>query len=304
MFLLNGKKRNDIKWQKAKVTEQDFNGKHAVIVGGTNGLGRAIALQMLKHGAKVTVVGRTFRDEGSGLDFIQADLSTLQNAKTAAEKINPVDLDYLILTTGIFSSVTRKANSEGVELDLAVSYLSRYVIMDHLAQQITKSSSGKSRVFIMGFPGMNVKANIDDFNSEKKYNAGTAHYNTIIGNEALVHHYADAPNFNCYGLNPGLIKSDIRTGLTGKGSILTNFIEFILSVIYPDADTYAKSLLGVIQSEDLENRTGLMINRNMDIIHTSKQFKDPSFVQKVIQASKKIVDKVLVEPSAMSANSN
>jgi len=41
----------------------DLSSKRLAVVGGTNGLGRAIAQQALARGAEVTVVGRTFRDD-------------------------------------------------------------------------------------------------------------------------------------------------------------------------------------------------------------------------------------------------
>lgn len=295
MFLLNGKKRKDVTINKVEVSGLAFEGKRAVVVGGTGGLGRAIALQLVTHGAEVTVIGRSFRDTDSQLKFIRADLSTLQSAKEVAEKIDAKDLDLLIFTTGIFSSVKRKVNSEGVELDMAVSYLSRFVIMKSLEKKLSTGSQSKPKVFIMGFPGMSVKASVNDLNTEKSYNAGTAHYNTIIGNESLVHHYAESSEFSCFGLNPGLIKSEIRTGLTGKGSLLTRFIEFMISVLYPDAHEYAKSLLPLFLSEDLDKHSGLMFNRNVEVIQTSKQFKDPQYVSKVIGASEAIVKRALGE---------
>ncbi|MGF7213678.1 NAD(P)-dependent dehydrogenase (short-subunit alcohol dehydrogenase family) [Skermanella aerolata] len=61
-----------------------MSGLNAAIIGGTGGLGRAIALLMATRGARITVVGRTFRDAGlPGIDFVEADLTLMAEALKA-----------------------------------------------------------------------------------------------------------------------------------------------------------------------------------------------------------------------------
>jgi NADPH-dependent 2,4-dienoyl-CoA reductase/sulfur reductase-like enzyme len=57
------KKNPNIRVHPERVGRLDLSGKKLVAVGGTNGLGQAIARQAHARGAEVTVVGRTFRDE-------------------------------------------------------------------------------------------------------------------------------------------------------------------------------------------------------------------------------------------------
>jgi len=76
-------------------------GKNVAVVGGTGGLGRAIARLLAARGAQVPVVGRTSRDEGvPGVDFVAADLGTVSGAREAAGRLVPEDLDVLVFTTG------------------------------------------------------------------------------------------------------------------------------------------------------------------------------------------------------------
>src|SRR3954468_19621434 len=60
-----------IVWQRVDVSSLDLKGMKAAVVGGTGGLGRAIARVLASRGAAVTVVGQTFRDAGvQGIEFI------------------------------------------------------------------------------------------------------------------------------------------------------------------------------------------------------------------------------------------
>jgi hypothetical protein len=58
------------------------------------------------------------------------------------------------LTAGIFTGPSRKATSEGIEEDMAVSFLSRLAIVRRLAEWKTQGkSAAEQNVWVMGFPG-------------------------------------------------------------------------------------------------------------------------------------------------------
>lgn len=84
----------------------------------------------------------------------------------------------MVFTTGIIPGAERKASAEGIEMDMAVSALSRYVALKALLPRLTNPDA---RVFVMGFPGSGQKANLDDLNSETKYDSGLGqtHMNTV-----------------------------------------------------------------------------------------------------------------------------
>src|SRR5687768_16436502 len=172
MKQFSGVPRTDLKWTPA--SPPDFAGKKVAVVGGTSGIGQAFARLMAKHGASVTVVGQTFRDEGTPeLTFMKADLSSMAEARRVGEAL-PDDLDLVVLTTGIMAAPKREETAEGVERDMAVSYLSRYAIVGALAPRLKP----RARVFVMGFPGTGQPGDPTDLNGEKAYVATTVHMNT------------------------------------------------------------------------------------------------------------------------------
>jgi NAD(P)-dependent dehydrogenase (short-subunit alcohol dehydrogenase family) len=176
------------------------------VIGGTSGLGQAIALEAHKNGcSKVTVVGRSFKDDPKKIAFDKADLSLMKEAKRVGETIEPADV--VVFTNGIVPAAKRHVSADGIEMDMAVSFLSRLTILYYLTPRLSKGS----RVFIMGFPGANqADYNIDDLNSEKSYKGGFSwvHLNTVVCNKALVLDSAKKSNGDTtfYGLNPGLSK--------------------------------------------------------------------------------------------------
>jgi NAD(P)-dependent dehydrogenase (short-subunit alcohol dehydrogenase family) len=75
-----------------------LSGHLVVIVGGTSGLGRSLALEAAHQGAEVLVVGDKFLDKGvPGIKFLYADLSDVnENMRVGSEL--PVS-EWVVLST-------------------------------------------------------------------------------------------------------------------------------------------------------------------------------------------------------------
>ena len=153
----------------ARVAATALAGKRVVIVGGTAGIGAGLARAAAAVGARVTVLGRTQRDAPH--DFVRADLESMAAARRAARALPAESTDVLVFTNGIVPGNARKATSEGVEQDMAVSALSRHVMLKELAPRLPPSA----RLLVWGFPGtagLLAKTNVDDLNSERAYSGG------------------------------------------------------------------------------------------------------------------------------------
>jgi len=255
-------------------------------------------LAFASKGAEVIVVGRTFLDNGNPrITFIRADLSCLKTAKKIAQELPCESLSMIIMTQGIFTGNKRLANAENIELDMAISYLSRFVIVRNIANRIGKSLNSKTskpRVFIMGFPGGLRDAILDDLNSEKTYNFLNAHYNTVVGNEALVLESAERyPTVNFYGLNPGLIKSNILTVMLGDG-FLKRLNQMIIGALFQSSEQYAEKILPLLVSPDIEQSSGFMFGRHGDPIYSNPKLMDKAYLTKLIEESEKLANKGLI----------
>jgi NAD(P)-dependent dehydrogenase (short-subunit alcohol dehydrogenase family) len=293
-----GVPRTDLTWTRRPLTPTSFAGLRAAVVGGTGGIGRALAQAMLARGAEVDVVGRTLRDPPvPRLHFIQADLSRMKEAQRVARALPAEQLDLLVLTIGIFGQRARQVTAEGIERDVATSYLSRHVLVRELAGRLgTGRPAGKPRprIFVMGFPGSAQSPDLEDLNADRGYRWRTAHANGVVGNEALVldgaHRY---PALGFFGLNPGIMKSNIMGGLLGEGSRLHRLQQAVIGLIFPSVAEYAERILPLLISPDIEAASGALFGRFGDPIRTSALLQDAAKVAQAVRASEALAARAL-----------
>lgn len=118
------------------------------------------------------------------------------------------------------------------------------------------------RVFIMGFPGAGQAGSPGDLNAEKSYRAIPAHMNTVAGNEMLVLDAAKRyPHVTAFGLNPGAIKTNIRSNLLGANTLKFRLLEWMIGLLLQSAETYAEQLAPLLVSPDLDGHSGGMFDR-------------------------------------------
>lgn len=113
----------------------------------------------------------------------------------------------------------------------------------------------------MGYPGSGQAGLPDDLNSEKNYQAMSAHMNTVAGNEALVLDAAKRyPQLIVAGLNPGLIKTGIRENLLGKNTLKSTVLETLIGWFTPSPEIYADRIFPLLVTNKLEGYSGNLFN--------------------------------------------
>ncbi|SCU96821.1 LAMI_0F07866g1_1 [Lachancea mirantina] len=286
-----------VTWKKVDPDTVDLKSCKAAIVGGTGGLGRALARYLVSRGAVVTVVGQTFRDADiKGLSFIKADLGLVSEAKRIASELPAEELDLVVFTTGIIAAPARQVTSEGIEKDMAVSYLSRYVILRGIADRLGKgrlsdTALARPRVFITGYPGANNLGDPEDLNADKKpYKAFGAHMNTVAANEALTLDSAQRyPGLNIFGLNPGLVKTNIRDNFLGQNSWKSSIVEFFVGWLCQSPEAYARNIGPLLVTPELESKSGAIFDNKGNAILASQGFTK-ELTGKFMQSTEKLLE--------------
>ena len=78
---------------------------------------------------------------------------------------------------------------------------------------------------------------------------GHAHRNTVAGNEALVIDGASRhPSVSFFGLNPGLVKSTIRSQILGAGSFKHRLLEGLIGMLSGGPDDSAEETAPLVVS--------------------------------------------------------
>ncbi|HWD63484.1 MAG TPA: SDR family NAD(P)-dependent oxidoreductase [Humibacter sp.] len=129
--------------------------KTVVISGGTDGMGRALALARVRRGDSVIAIGsnaakghellaESERVCAAGqIEFLRADLSSIAQNRAVVDDIAERyhDIDALALFANRQAPV-RTTTAEGLEQTFALYYLSRYLLSHGLAPLLGRSGSG------------------------------------------------------------------------------------------------------------------------------------------------------------------
>lgn len=139
----------------------DMKGKTVLITGSTDGLGKAVALQLAKAGAHIIVHGRNRERgaavvkeidalKGGGAMFYAADFASLQAVRGLAEAVarDHQRIHLLINNAGIGSadadgSKDREVSADGYELRFAVNYLSGFLLTRLLLPTLIDSAPAR-----------------------------------------------------------------------------------------------------------------------------------------------------------------
>jgi NAD(P)-dependent dehydrogenase (short-subunit alcohol dehydrogenase family) len=134
------------------MTGNDLRGKVVLITGATDGLGRALAREVLDAGATVLVHGRSpdridatvdELDGGGGVRSYRADFASLAEVHALADAVLEAEprIDVLVNNAGIGARTgrveEREVSADGHELRFAVNYLAGFALTERLREPLT-----------------------------------------------------------------------------------------------------------------------------------------------------------------------
>jgi NAD(P)-dependent dehydrogenase (short-subunit alcohol dehydrogenase family) len=151
----------------------------ALVTGGTDGIGKAIARVLAQAGIGVVVVGsnaekgaaavRELRQTSGNddIDFLGADLSLIRNVDLLAAEVSKrwPRLRYLVLCAGIVRG-QHTLTSEGIETNFAINYLSRFVLIERLLANLAAQglADQAARILVISGAAQDGKIQYDDVN--------------------------------------------------------------------------------------------------------------------------------------------
>ncbi|MFD8864707.1 SDR family NAD(P)-dependent oxidoreductase [Streptomyces sp. NPDC059590] len=198
-----------------------------VITGGTDGLGKGLALHYLREGARVIAVGSTpakgeaFLSEAADSNratFLRADLTSVRAAMdliATLEDICPT-VDKLILCAQRYRLFgPRTTTHEGFEHSFALAYLSRH-ILSHGLRKLLEPAPWPV-VMNVGTPGVPLgRIHWDDPQLVRRYSGTKATLQSFRANDllgvAFAALYPDTP-IRYIGYNPGVVSTGMPAQL-------------------------------------------------------------------------------------------
>jgi NAD(P)-dependent dehydrogenase (short-subunit alcohol dehydrogenase family) len=186
-------------------------GKNAIVIGGTNGIGKGIALRLAQANVAVTIGGRSEASAKETITEMQA-LSTSAAVKHDFKKIDASlmsqvasftddyakthdKLDFLVCTQGIATMQGYTPTIEGIDQKLAIHYFGRVLSAQRLMPLLEKSES--PRVLFVLSPGVHGSFSEydSDFDLAKSYSLSRAATAACMYNDIAVAAIHAAPGF-------------------------------------------------------------------------------------------------------------
>jgi NAD(P)-dependent dehydrogenase (short-subunit alcohol dehydrogenase family) len=220
--------------------------KVCLITGATSGIGKATAMELVKMGASVVMVGR---DRGRGeaalaeikeksanasVDLMLADLSSQQEIHRLAGEFKEAypRLDVLINNAGLFRS-KRITTADGLETTFAVNHLA-YFLLTKLLLDVLKASAPSRIVNVSSGDHSNGTIDFDDLQGEKGYKGAKAYSQSKLADVLFTYELArrlEGTGITANCLHPGAgVRTNFGSGVSGVfGLIVRALRPFMIS---------------------------------------------------------------------------
>ena len=156
----------------------------ALVTGGTDGIGKAIAHVLAGQGIGVVIVGSNAekgataarelrRSSGNDdIEFLQADLGLMRNVDALAAQVSKrwPRLHYLVLCAGIMRG-RNTLTPEGIETNFAINYLSRFALTKALLPHLAAGglAGEASRILVISGAAQDGAIRYEDVNLTGKF---------------------------------------------------------------------------------------------------------------------------------------
>jgi len=305
------------------VLSQRIRGKTALIIGGTDGIGRGTALAMARRGVSVTVVGHSPTKAACVVGNMSAiakypkqqhfrsyavDLFTVKGQLGFTETVTASGamFDYLVLTVGIWPDAKNPKTSDGVNKVLALDVLARFLTTREL---ITSLKPGARVMSIlastMAVPPLPRLPVIKEIALGKRKASlsrmlGTAGALGDTWMQKMVAH-SKVPNISFIGTFPGVIADDLVAHSGTFPKWLRPILDWSVNVIGMKPEECGRLHTAIISSPNVARRPVSYFNINLEGRYTSPVAYDLGFQEWVWNFLEETVTNHTVSPVRQAA---
>lgn len=258
----------------------DLTGKHILVTGSTNGIGREAAVAFARKGARVGVVGRDRERTGriaaeiraesgsQAVDAFHADFAVQASVRALAADVLArwPRLDVLVNNAGTVSA-ERTVTVDGIETTFAVNHLG-YVLLTELLLDRLRASAPARVVNVSSRGHYRGTMDLEDLGFARGgYAIMRAYCRSKLGNVLYTRHLArrlEGSGVTATCLHPGGVATNIWTGAPGWAAPILALAK--LFMLTPEQGSHPIQYLAA--SPEVEGKTGLYYHRD--------HFREPS----------------------------
>ncbi|HEX5259030.1 MAG TPA: SDR family NAD(P)-dependent oxidoreductase [Sphingomicrobium sp.] len=252
----------------------------ALVTGGTDGIGKEVALELAKITARLIIVGRDFEkgaqarreisasSPGCDVQFIPADLSLISEARRlgdeVAERVGA--LHFLVHSAGMVRG-RRVLTDEALESNFATNYLSRFALTRRLLPILEAGGQPdrSTRILLVAHPGFSGTIHYEDVNLTSNYSTIGAFRQFHFANDVFAVELArrlkpstGSPSVTISCLHPGPTKTSIDREMPLWMKLLARLVVHPLISRKPAAA--AEAALKLLLSEEFEGQSGMLFS--------------------------------------------
>ncbi|WP_433021249.1 oxidoreductase [Kribbella sp. CA-294648] len=283
----------------------DLTGSTALVTGATSGLGYETALELLRHGADVTIAARNPEKSeqaaaslqasaGRQPEILELDLADLNGVAAAAERFAKThdSLDLLINNAGVMATPYRQT-VDGFELQVGTNHLGHFALTARLLPLLLNAASPRV-VTVSSFMHKTVKS-IDqsDFRAENGYAKWDAYGKSKLANLLFMLELdrrgrAAGTSLLSVGAHPGYARTHLQTSgpQLGGVSLEARIMGFGTKIVAQSAAAGAWPSLYAATLPDV--RPGSYVGPSFfeyrgkpKLVHPSKAAQDPELAKRL-----------------------
>lgn len=284
----------------------------ALVVGGTNGIGRASAIKLAQRGYNVIIVGRNANAGGEVIKeiekagsigrFVQGDLSLMKEVQRIATEIHKITTQiHILLHCADVALAKRVDTSEGIEVCFATNFLSR-VLLNELLMDLLKASA-PAQILHISTPGMNWKTDPKlvppppEMSSSRSHNIGQGANNLYTVDLA---NRLDGSGIRMNVMAPGWVDTGFHKNVGEESLFYRLFmpimrwaIKTFTSQLYTP-EQCADNVLYMLLSDETSKWNGKFVKSNgKEAMKVPAYYKDPQRRKMYLENSQSVIEKVM-----------
>ena len=272
--------------------------KVMLVTGASSGIGRATAVGLARHGARVLLVGRNpARCEaalaavravgGASAEMLRADFSSLDGVRKLADDVlaRTERLDVLVNNAATVV-MGRSVTTDGYETQFAVNHLSCFLLTGLLLPRL-RAKTPTRIVNVASDAHVSAPIDLDDLQNERRYSVfrvyGQSKSANILWTQELARRLGGAGvTANC--LHPGTIRTNLGRG----NGVALDLFQRAISLLMKSPDTGAETSIYLATSPDVAEVSGRYFANSREKAPAAHA-TDPAVARRLWQISEELV---------------